>query len=93
MAIWLWRILLDGKPGGVYDVGGIRPVALRQLAREIAKHTGAKLEPFEADDPRPYYVPAHARETMLELGVEEYTSFEDGVQKTVEHYREALNAR
>ena len=96
LAIWLWRLLLDGQPNGVYDVGGIRPVTMRQLAHEVRRHLPAlqhiELIAIDAPDPRPYYVPERARETMLELGVKEYTAFEDGIGQTVMWVRGMNNA-
>lgn len=36
LAWWLWTILLEGKPGQAYNVGGEEPVSVGELARLIA---------------------------------------------------------
>lgn len=90
MAIWLWRILIDGRDGGVYPVGSSKEVTMWQLAREIQKNFTPPpyLEhtPIFFNDPRPCYVP-DVSETVRELGVREYTRFSDAIAKTVRHYR------
>lgn len=92
MAVWLWRLLLDGQPGGIYEVGGSRAVTMMQLAREVQKNFIPPLqiyhEPMMTREPRAVYLPGKAIETQLELGVREYTTFEMAVKKTVQHFVE-----
>ncbi|MBI4855238.1 MAG: NAD-dependent epimerase/dehydratase family protein [Acetobacterium woodii] len=42
MAIWFLRILLDGKPGLVYNVGSPHGISLKQLAEKIIDYSNAK---------------------------------------------------
>jgi dTDP-glucose 4,6-dehydratase len=92
MAIWLWCILLDGEPGGVYEVGATKPVTMWQLAREVQECITPRMmiyhEPMMTREPRPYYVPTTANETMALLGLEEYTPFGEAIAKTVRWYQE-----
>ncbi len=37
LAIWLWTLLIDGKPGRAYNVGSDAPVSMLQLATKVEK--------------------------------------------------------
>lgn len=41
MSAWLWRILLDGRPGAAYNVGGEEAVSILDLARRVVHVTGS----------------------------------------------------
>ena len=90
LAEWLWAILLNGKPDGIYNVGSDVPHSTQELAFEIASHYSPKpviniLRQME-DEPRPFYVPdiSQARD---ELGLIIKVDFEEAVKRTVEDYR------
>jgi dTDP-glucose 4,6-dehydratase len=36
LAFWLWTILIDGRPGRAYNVGGLEAVSVLELAERIA---------------------------------------------------------
>lgn len=90
MAVWMWRILLDGQPGRIYEVGSEMPVTMERLAQEIGRHFEPTpeivYERMYGPDPRPRYVP-DTLETQKELGLREYTGFGDAIRKTVEFYQ------
>lgn len=94
MAIWMWNILLHGQSGHIYEVGSTRAVTMMELAREVQRNITPPKEimhePMMTGEPRPYYVPTKANETMAELSVTEYTTFEDAIRKTMDWYRKEL---
>jgi nucleoside-diphosphate-sugar epimerase len=89
MAVWMWTILLEGKKNGIYNVGSEHAVTMRELAYEVQQHLGGIVtnEIVIAREERPYYVP-NTELTRRELGLAEWTSFEDAIAKTIEYYRE-----
>lgn len=93
MAAWLWIILLDGSAGGrAYNVGSelalsvadvarlVRRVGLAEADVEIRGHGGSS----GGGD---WYVPSTER-ARLELGVEEWTTLEDAVKRTIDWHKE-----
>lgn len=42
MAIWLLKILLDGKPGLAYNIGSPHGISLKQLAEKIINYSNSK---------------------------------------------------
>jgi dTDP-glucose 4,6-dehydratase len=61
MAVWLLKILIDGKPGQAYNVGSPNGISLKQLAECIASHFPATPEivhvPANKSTPRSKFVP------------------------------------
>lgn len=92
MAVWMWRALLDGKRGSFYEIGSPVGVTMWELAREVQKHFDPPPliyhDPMWQHEPRPYYIPKHAIETIEALDVAVYTPFEIAIANTVKHYRE-----
>lgn len=90
MAVWMWRVLLDGEPRQTYEVGSTIPVTMERLAHEVAANfeccPEVIYERMYGPDARPVYVP-DSTATMLSLGLREYTSFKDAIRKTVDWYR------
>lgn len=43
LAIALWKIVLHGKPGDVYNIGSEEAVSIAELAQKIGKLTGVKV--------------------------------------------------
>jgi nucleoside-diphosphate-sugar epimerase len=93
MAIWLWRILFFGEPETIYEVGSEHGVTMYQLAVEIAKYFSPKPEivydRIYGLDPRPYYVPDTSK-TREALQLNELTSFQETIAKTIQWYRENI---
>lgn len=92
MAVWLWRVLLDGQPGRVYEVGSPHSVTMMELAREVQRNFTPPVmiyhEAMMTREPRAIYLPRTAEVTMQELGLAVYTPFEAAIAKTVRYYRE-----
>lgn len=92
LAEWLWRILLDGEPGGVYNVGSDEAHSTQELAFEVANlfEPCPKIEISKtmSNEPRPWYVPDISR-ARDELGLSINVPFAEAVRRTVEDYRNA----
>jgi len=90
LAEWLWKILLDGEPGGIYNVGSDEPHSTQELAFEIANHFEPRptinIERKMQPEPRPWYVPDTTR-AREELGLTIKVPFAEAVRLTVEEYR------
>jgi dTDP-glucose 4,6-dehydratase len=93
MAAWLWAMLLDASAGGrAYNVGSELALSVADVARlvgrvglaeadvEVRGHGGSS----GGGD---WYVPSTER-TRLELGVEEWTTLEDAVKRTIDWHKE-----
>lgn len=93
--IWLLRILLSGERGNAYNVGSEREISISDLARVIERLCAPTLPAQPSTPaktgPAPRYVPdtAKARRT---LGVDEYTSLELALSKTINWNRTAVTA-
>lgn len=95
MAVWLWRLLLDGEPR-VYEVGGSVPVTMMELAREI-RHRFQPMPEITFDriygpDARPIYLPRMLEQTAHEIGASEYHTLSQAITKTVDWYKDYLHA-
>ncbi len=90
LAEWLWAILLNGQPGGVYNVGSDVPHSTYELAWEISKNYDPMIFvqkiPKMQPEPRPFYVPDTTR-AREELGLSIKVPFEEAVRRTMEDYR------
>ncbi len=90
LAEWLWKILLDGESGAIYNVGSDAPYSTREIAFEVASHfvprPQVNLVRKLDYEPRPFYVPDISR-ARDELGLEIKVPFEEAVRRTVEDYR------
>jgi nucleoside-diphosphate-sugar epimerase len=87
LAIWLWTILVRGKPGRPYNVGSERAWSIEEIARVVAEAEPPAVAVTRAKTPvpglpAPRYVPDISR-AKAELGVEEWTGLEDGVRRTL----------
>ena len=92
LAEWLWKILLEGLPGGIYNVGSDIPHSTQELAYEVASHYDPvpliEIIPKLQYEPRPFYVPDISR-ARDELNLSITVPFEEAVRRTVEDYRNA----
>jgi nucleoside-diphosphate-sugar epimerase len=95
MAVWLWRIVLDGVPGRAYEVGSNHEITMQGLAGEIARNFEPRPEIIEeriyGPDARPVYVPTGLARTMGDLGVTHTVGFKDAIARTIESYYKAIN--
>lgn len=90
LAVWLWTLLLCGKPGEAYNVGGDAPLSLADLARMIDRLRGTIGVDIqgETDPRRPVdrYCPS-VRKAVEELGLANRTSLEEAILKTLDWLR------
>lgn len=91
LAVWLWTILLKGRPGRAYNVGSERAVSIAELAALVAAAAapGAEIriarEPA-LERPKERYVPDTAR-ARAELGLGENVGLEEALRRTVSWHR------
>ena len=93
LAIWLWKILLCGQPGCVYNVGSDQAISITDLARIVRL---CFLKPIEVvidktpilGHPPLRYVPSIER-AKRELGLRCWIGLEEAIQRTVRFYRKA----
>lgn len=91
LAIWLWTMLLKGKPGRPYNVGSERRVTVAELARIVASVVKPGIEVRIAGKPVPgkapeQYVPS-TRRARTELGLAETVGLEDAIRRAAEWAR------
>ena len=95
LAIWLWTILLKGKPGEAYNVGSEKEISLKELAKKIAEIytelTGKKVDIIIKKQPEPgkipeRYVPS-TEKAKKELGLKETVSLEEAIKRTLKFYQ------
>ena len=95
LVVWLLRILIAGKSGVPYNVGGERCISIGDLARLVAQIEGNNTEVMiegEADTVRPpsAYLPSLER-TGTYLGLKESIQLEDAIRRTLNWYRPRLS--
>lgn len=86
LALWLWTILLRGKPGWAYNVGSEEDVSILDLAHTVAGVLNPDAEILVAQSPVPgtppsRYVPGTQR-ARSELGLRPIIGLEDGIRRT-----------
>jgi dTDP-glucose 4,6-dehydratase len=90
LALWLWTILLRGRPASPYNVGSERDVSIAELAHIVAQAvSGSGVE--IAQEPKPgavaaRYVPDTSR-AAGELGLHTTVSLEEAIRRTVAWHR------
>jgi nucleoside-diphosphate-sugar epimerase len=87
LAIWLWTILLRGRPMRPYNVGSGAGLAIRELAAAVAASFSIAPTVEVAQKARPLvpsvrYVPDVLR-AELELGLRAVVPLEDGIKRTI----------
>jgi dTDP-glucose 4,6-dehydratase len=86
LAIWLWRILLQGKNGQAYDVGSGRRLTIAEIAAAVSRALPGHVPVSIAKTPAPgqtaqRYVPDISR-AQQELGLREWIGLDDGILRT-----------
>ena len=94
LAIWLWTMLLRGKPGRAYNVGSAHALSIRQLAElmvaELAPGTAIEVEGQTlAGAAGARYVPSIDR-AESELGLRVHVALPDALRRTYDFYRGEL---
>jgi nucleoside-diphosphate-sugar epimerase len=93
LAIWLWTLLLRGKPGRSYNVGSEVEVSIAEAAHAVSESFDPAPPVEIARTPVPgqlpeRYVPSTERATN-ELGLRTQIDFRDAVRKTARWMRAA----
>ena len=91
LAIWLWTILLRGKPSMPYNVGSEIPTTILELAETIASAAIPTLDVQVAGKPMPgvasdRYIPDTGR-AQRELYLRQIIPLAEAIQKTMHWYR------
>ena len=85
LVVWLWTLVIAGKPGAVVNMGSEEAVSIADLARRTASLLGGPgVEILGRPDPgwNPgRYVPSAAR-ARAELGVTATVSLDDAIRRT-----------
>lgn len=85
LTVWLWTLLIAGKPGSVFNMGSEEAVSIAELARRTAALLGGPgVEILGKPDPgwNPgRYVPSTAR-IRTELGVAATVGLDDAIRRT-----------
>ena len=88
LTIWLMTILLEGKPGACYNVGGETPYSMSDLAKCVVKALGSDVGVLVQGRSLPgatpdRYLPSTLR-ARSELGLKESFSLEQSIVQTAE---------
>ncbi len=90
LAKWLWKIMLNGKNGRIYNVGSNQEISISELAEtvRIVAETNNEIQilsPPTGKSPQKY-VPDISR-AILELELETETSLKEAIKITLNYYR------
>lgn len=93
MAVWLWRILFNGESGQSYNVGSENDISIAVLAEKIRDQVDpmipVAIQQQAVPGKRPArYVPS-TQKARIALGLNEYTTFDQALNKTIEWNRES----
>jgi dTDP-glucose 4,6-dehydratase len=91
LAVWLWKILFEGKAGQAYNVGGDQAVSISQLAHKVNAVLGADVHITCRGVPKAgalpeRYVP-NVDLARKELGLEICISLDEAIRRTADWYR------
>lgn len=89
LAVWLWAVLLRGRPGRAYNVGSDADLTIATLARAVAAyfHTDVEIaRPPSPDRPAERYVP-DTRRAARELGLRAWTDLGTALDRTARWHR------
>ena len=90
LAIWMWTILFKGESCHPYNVGSESDLSISRLAEEVVQAISSELQIETKKQPSPkqaieFYVPSTKR-ARTELGLDEYITLQDAIQRTVRWY-------
>ena len=79
-----------GRVGKILDLGSGIPITVKELAELIIKHTGSRSKvehlPMRPGEPEKSNIAADVEPLKKHLDVH-FTSFEDGIEKTIQYYK------
>jgi dTDP-glucose 4,6-dehydratase len=87
LTIWLWKILLDGKPGEAYNVGSEDAVTIKDLAHTVANsfkvtpEVQIRKSPIKGRPPE-RYIPS-TRKAFENLGLDSWITLEESIDRTI----------
>jgi dTDP-glucose 4,6-dehydratase len=87
-AVWLLRILAEGEPGGIYNVGSDREFSIADIARTVATSLGGGrvvIDGAPQDGFRSRYIPDIAKARALGLAV--WTPLDQAIRNTADWAR------
>lgn len=92
MADILWRLLLNGKPKHIYNVGSKEPITMKQLAREVARQVGQRIKKcilveIQHGDIQGLAPKRYIPDDVITLG-EPQTPIKEAISKTIDWYME-----
>lgn len=89
LAVWLWTILLRGKPCRPYNVGSEEDVSIADLAGKIGMYFKTESEIAKRAEPGrapERYVPS-TRRARQELGLETWIGLDEAIDRTTRWHR------
>lgn len=89
LMIWLWTMLVRGRPARAYNVGSDQAVSIAELARKVAGIFHAEVtiaRPPTPGQPPQYYVPS-IRRAEEELGLRILIGLDEALARTVAWHR------
>ncbi|HET6351094.1 MAG TPA: NAD-dependent epimerase/dehydratase family protein [Coriobacteriia bacterium] len=93
LALWLWTILLKGRPGQAYNTGSDQDLSILELAETVSRVLCPDAHIEVAQTPVPGALPARYVPDITrardELGLSPIISLEDGIGRTAEWHRNA----
>ena len=95
MAIWLWKILMNGRSGIAYNLGSPVPISISNLAKTIAEFEQPNkkvsiLTSLDKNRIQEQYVPDVSR-AKDDLGLEVFIPFHEALRRTLEFYRQGMD--
>lgn len=94
LTIWLWNILLFGKPCRPYNVGSDKDLTIEDLAHLVAKNSEkeikVKIALSKGNGPVLRYVPS-IEKAESELGLKVYIDLQTAITKTIEFNKSVLS--
>jgi dTDP-glucose 4,6-dehydratase len=91
LAIWLWRILLQGRDGRAYNVGSPKGVTIAETAAAVSRALPGNVpvtiaqKPASGQSPA-RYVPDISR-AEHELGLHDWIGLEEGIRRTAQWHQ------
>jgi nucleoside-diphosphate-sugar epimerase len=90
LTIWLWHILVHGKPCRPYNVGSDADVTIAEVAKIVAffsknDHEEIEIQTPKSNRPPSRYVPDIKR-AKEELNLNVYVDLKEAIKRTIEFY-------
>lgn len=86
-------LMNNGEDGEIYNIGSGEELQNKEVAQKIVDAVGASSDLIEFVEDRPGHDQRYALDTtkLRSLGWEPRTSFEEGLKRTIQHYRTNQN--